>query len=62
MGFEEGLAPFLDGTSGWAGDILRRLIAFRSTPGAEAGIQDFLFDLLSRSGLPGPLRSPSTRP
>ena len=50
MGFEEGLAPFLDGKTGWAGDILRLLIAFPSTPGAEAGIQAFLADLLSRSG------------
>jgi len=50
MRFEEGLAPFMDGKAGWAGDILGRLIAFRSTPGAEGGIQTFLFDLLSRSG------------
>ena len=50
MGFEEGLAPFLAGQADQARNLLCRLIAFRSTPGAEAGVQMFLFDLLARAG------------
>ncbi|MBP1769991.1 MAG: hypothetical protein H6P96_609, partial [Candidatus Aminicenantes bacterium] len=49
-GFGDGLATFLRGREDWARDILCRLIGFRSTPGAEAGVQEFLYDLLSRSG------------
>ncbi len=52
MGVEDGLRPFLDGKIGWAGETLRRLIAVRSTTGAEDGMQTFLFDLLSQSGFP----------
>ncbi|MGZ5424258.1 MAG: M20/M25/M40 family metallo-hydrolase [Candidatus Aminicenantales bacterium] len=52
MGFEDGLRPFLNGQADWARDILCRLIEFRSTPGAEDGVQAFLFDLLSSAGFP----------
>jgi acetylornithine deacetylase len=52
MGFEDGLRPFLGGRADWARDVLGRLIGFPSTPGAEAGVQEFLFDLLSRAGFP----------
>lgn len=52
MGFEDRLASFLAGQADRARDVLCRLIAFRSTPGAEEGVQTFLFDLLSRAGFP----------
>lgn len=50
MGFEDGLAPFLSGHADWARDVLCRLIAFRSTPGEEAGVQAYLAEVLSDSG------------
>jgi acetylornithine deacetylase len=50
VGWIESLAPFLEAQSDWARDLLVRLIAFPSTPGAEAGVQAFLLDFLSRSG------------
>ena len=49
-GFGDDLAALLRGREDWAREILCRLIGFRSTPGAEAGVQEFLYDLLSRSG------------
>ena len=55
MGFEDGLRPFLSGHADWARDVLCRLIEFRSTTGAEEGVQKFLFDLLSSSGFPARL-------
>jgi acetylornithine deacetylase len=55
MGFKDGLGPFLGGRADWARDILCGLIEFRSTPGAEDGIQTFLFDLLSSAGFPARL-------
>jgi len=55
MGFEERLALFLGGRAEWAGELLGRLIAFPSTSGAEDGIQAFLFDHLTRAGLPARL-------
>ena len=51
MGIEDRLAPFLGGREEWARDVLCRLIAFPSLPGAEGGVQEFLFDLLARAGL-----------
>lgn len=51
-GFGDDLAAFLRRREDWARDILCRLIGFRSTPGAEEGVQKFLCDLLSRSGFP----------
>jgi acetylornithine deacetylase len=55
MGFEDRLAPFLAGQADRARDVLCRLIAFRSTTGAEDGIQAFLYDLLLRAGFPARL-------
>jgi acetylornithine deacetylase len=55
MGFEDRLGPILSGHADWARDVLCRLIEFRSTPGAEEGVQTFLFDLLSHEGFPARL-------
>lgn len=55
MGFEEGLSATIRSRGDWARDLLCRLIAFRSTTGAEGGVQEFLYDLLLRSGLPARL-------
>lgn len=52
MGFEDRLGPFLSGQSDWAREVLCRLIEFHSTPGAEEGVQTFLFDLLTQAGFP----------
>lgn len=52
MGFEDRLRPFLEGQADRAADLLGRLIACRSLPGAEGEIQEILFDLLSRQSFP----------
>jgi acetylornithine deacetylase len=52
MDFEAGLAAYLNKRGDWARDFLCRLIAFHSTTGAEAGVQECLHDLLSGAGFP----------
>lgn len=51
MAWEDELKPFLSARSGWAADLLGRLIAYPSTTGAEAGIQAALLDVLAGAGL-----------
>jgi len=52
MDFEAGLEAYLSKRGDWARDILCRMIAFRSTTGAEGGVQECLYDLLSIAGFP----------
>jgi acetylornithine deacetylase len=52
MGWDEKLAPFLRAQSGWAADLLGRLIALPSVSGAEAGIQAGVLSVLLNAGLP----------
>lgn len=52
MDFEAGLEACLSKRGDWARDILCRMIAFRSTTGAEGGVQECLYDLLSIAGFP----------
>jgi acetylornithine deacetylase len=55
MGFEEEVSAAIRSRRDWARDLLCRLIAFRSTTGAEGGVQDYLYRFLSSSGLPARL-------
>lgn len=50
MGFADGLSATLSARADWARDLLCRLIAFRSTTGAEGGIQECLAGALSSLG------------
>jgi len=52
MDFEKDLSAAIRSRGDWARDLLCRLIAFRSTAGAEGGVQGFLFDFLSSGGFP----------
>jgi acetylornithine deacetylase len=52
MAFAEELSAAVRSREEWGLDLLCRLIAFRSTTGAEAEVQAFLCDFLSRAGFP----------
>jgi len=52
MDFEKDLSAAIRSRGDWARDLLCRLISFRSTAGAEGGVQGFLFDFLSSGGFP----------
>lgn len=52
MVFEAGLSAAIRSRGDWARDLLCRLIAFPSTTGTEGGVQEYLYDFLSRAGFP----------
>jgi acetylornithine deacetylase len=52
MDFADELSEHLRARSDWARDLLCRLITFRSTTGAEAGVQEYLSGVLSDLGFP----------
>lgn len=55
MGFGDELSASLSARADWARDLLCRLIAFRSTTGAEGGVQGYLGGVLSGLGFPARL-------
>jgi acetylornithine deacetylase len=52
MDLADGLSAIVSARADWARDLLCRLIAFRSTTGAEGGVQEHLIGVLSRLGFP----------
>ena len=52
MGFEEKSSSYIQSRGEWARDLLCRLIAFRSTTGAERDVQAHLHGFLSSAGFP----------
>ncbi len=50
MGFADGLSAAVTARADCARDLLFRLIAFRSTTGAEGDVQEFLGGVLSGLG------------
>jgi len=48
--FEEEPSSYIQSRREWTQDLLCRLIAFRSTPGAEREVQEHLHGLLSSAG------------
>ena len=55
MGFADGLSAAVTARADWARDLLCRLIAFRSTTGAEGDVQEYLDGVLSGLGFPAQL-------
>ena len=55
MGFADELSATVSARAGWARDLLCRLIAFRSTTGAEGGVQECLNGVLQGLGFPASL-------
>ena len=55
MGFADELSAIVSARADWARDLLCRMIAFRSTTGAEGGVQEYLIGVLSSLGFPARL-------
>lgn len=55
MGFEEESSSYIRSRGEWARDLLCRLIAFRSTTGAERDVQEHVHGLLTSAGFPAEL-------